>query len=174
MITGLSQWLNGIEFVCNAEDAGDSSSIPGLERSPEEGNGNPLHYSCLGNHMSRENWQTVVHGLPGWLSCKESPCNAGDPGLIPEWGSFPEEGIAYPLQYSWASLVVQTVKNLPALQETWVLIPGLGRSPGGGHGNPLQYSCLENPHGQSLAGYSPRRYKESNITGATNHSTAQY
>ena len=36
------------------------------------------------------------------------------------------------------------------------LIPGLGRSPGGGHVNPLQYSCLENPHGQrSLAGYSP-------------------
>ena len=35
-------------------------------------------------------------------------------------------------------------------------IPGLGKSPGGGHGNPLQYSCLENPHGQkSLAGYSP-------------------
>ena len=35
-------------------------------------------------------------------------------------------------------------------------IPGLGRSPGGGHGNPLQYSCLENPHGQrNLAGYSP-------------------
>ena len=41
-------------------------------------------------------------------------------------------------------------------------IPGLGRSPGGGHGNPLQYSCLENPHGQrSLAGYSPWRRKES-------------
>ena len=36
------------------------------------------------------------------------------------------------------------------------LIPGVGRSPGGGHGNPLQYSCLENPHGQrSLVGYSP-------------------
>ncbi|CAI9175329.1 unnamed protein product [Rangifer tarandus platyrhynchus] len=35
-------------------------------------------------------------------------------------------------------------------------IPGLGRSPGGGHGNPLQYSCLKNPHGQrSLVGYSP-------------------
>ena len=34
-------------------------------------------------------------------------------------------------------------------------IPGLGRSPGGGHGNSLQYACLENPHGQSLAGYSP-------------------
>ena len=39
-------------------------------------------------------------------------------------------------------------------------IPGLGRSPGGGHGNPLQYSCLENPHGQgSLAGYSPWAHK---------------
>ena len=40
------------------------------------------------------------------------------------------------------------------------LIPELGRSPGGGHGNPLQYSCLENPHGQrSLAGYSPGGHK---------------
>ena len=40
--------------------------------------------------------------------------------------------------------------------ETWVSISGLGRSPGGGRGNPLQPSCLENPHGlRSLAGYSP-------------------
>ena len=40
-------------------------------------------------------------------------------------------------------------------------IPGLGRSPGGGHGNPLQYSCLENPHGQrSLVGYSPWDHKD--------------
>ena len=39
-------------------------------------------------------------------------------------------------------------------------IPGLGRSPGGGHGNPTQYSCLENPHGQrSLEGYSPWSHK---------------
>ena len=46
-------------------------------------------------------------------------------------------------------------KNLPAMQGDLGLIPGLGRSPGGGHGNPLQYSCLENPHGQrSLAGCS--------------------
>ena len=41
-------------------------------------------------------------------------------------------------------------------------IPGLGRSPGGGHGNPLQYSCLENPHGQrSLVGHGPQGCKES-------------
>ena len=44
-------------------------------------------------------------------------------------------------------------------------IPGSGRSPGGGHGNPSQYSGLENPHGQrSLTGYSPRGWKESNTT----------
>ena len=44
-------------------------------------------------------------------------------------------------------------------------ILGLGRSPRGGHGNPLQYSCLENPHGQrSLAGYSPQGRKESDTT----------
>ena len=45
------------------------------------------------------------------------------------------------------------------------LIPGLGRSPGGGHGNPRQYSCLENPHGQrSPVGYSPWGHKESDTT----------
>ena len=45
------------------------------------------------------------------------------------------------------------------------LIPGLGRSPGGGYGNPLQYSCLENPHGQrSLVGYSPWGRKELSAT----------
>ena len=45
------------------------------------------------------------------------------------------------------------------------LIPGLGRSSGGGRGNPLQYSCLENPHGQrSLAGYSPWGHKELDTT----------
>ena len=62
-----------------------------------------------------------------------------------------------------SSLVAQMVKNPPALQETWD--GSLQRSPGGGHGNPVQYSCLENPHGQrSLAGYSPWRGKESDMT----------
>ena len=51
---------------------------------------------------------------------KESTCSAGDPGSIPGWGRSAGEGIGYPLQYSWASLVVQLVKNLPAMQETWV------------------------------------------------------
>ena len=44
-------------------------------------------------------------------------------------------------------------------------ISGLGRFPGGGHGNPLHYSCLENPHGQrSLAGYSPWGHKDLDMT----------
>ena len=51
-------------------------------------------------------------------------------------------------------------------------IPGLRRSPGGGHGNPLWYSCLENLHGQrSLAGCSPWGHKESGTTERLSHST---
>ena len=48
-----------------------------------------------------------------------SPCNVGDPGLIPGSGRSPGE-IGYPLQYSWASLVAQLVKNPPAVWEIWV------------------------------------------------------
>ena len=51
---------------------------------------------------------------------KESACNAGDSGSIPGSGRSAGEGIGYPLQYSWASLVAQLVKNPPAMQETWV------------------------------------------------------
>ena len=51
---------------------------------------------------------------------KESACNAGNPGLIPGSGRSIGEGIGYPLQYSWASLVAALVKNLPAMRETWV------------------------------------------------------
>ena len=51
---------------------------------------------------------------------KESTCDAGDPSLIPGSGRSPGEGIGDPLQYSWASLVTQLIKNLPAMWETWV------------------------------------------------------
>ena len=58
-------------------------------------------------------------GFPDSSVGKESTCNAGDPGSIP--GGRPAgEGIGYPLQYSWASLVAQLVKNLPAMQEIGV------------------------------------------------------
>ena len=69
----------------------------------------------------------MQNGSPGFFPDssvdKESPCNAGDPGLIPGLESSAGEGIGYPLQYSWASLVAQLVKNSPGMQETWV--PGL-------------------------------------------------
>ena len=51
---------------------------------------------------------------------RESTCNAGDPSSIPGSGRSAREGIGYPLQYSWASLVAQLIKNPPAMQETWV------------------------------------------------------
>ena len=51
---------------------------------------------------------------------KESACNAGDPGSIPGSGRSAGEGVGYPPLYSWASLVAQMVKNLPALWETWI------------------------------------------------------
>ena len=61
--------------------------------------------------------------------------------------------------------VAQMVKNPSANTGDRGSIPGLGRSPGGGHGNALQYSCLENPHGQrSLVGCSTWGWKESDIT----------
>ena len=59
-------------------------------------------------------------GFPGSSAGKESTCNAGDPSLIPGLGRSPEDVIGYPLQYSWASLVAQMVKNSPAMWETCI------------------------------------------------------
>ena len=95
-------------------------------------------------------WVTHL-GFPDNSVGKESSCNAGDLDLIPGQRRQTGEGIGYPLQYSWASLVAQLVKNQPAMQEESAcnvgdlgLIPGLGRSPGEGKGYPCQYSGLEN------------------------------
>ena len=63
-------------------------------------------------------------GFAGSSVGKESACNAGDSGLIPGLGRSAGEGIGYPLQYSWASLVAQLIKNLPAMWETWVRFLG--------------------------------------------------
>ena len=78
----------------------------------------------------------MLNRVPGGSAGKESACNAGDPGSIPGSGRSAGEGIGYPLQYSWASLVAH-VGDLGS-------IPGLGRFPGEGKGYPLQYSGLEN------------------------------
>ena len=75
----------------------------------------------IGWHISFQIFLDIfLQGFPGSSTGKESMCNAGDPSLIPGFGRSPGEGICYRLQYSWASLVTQLVKNLPAIWETWV------------------------------------------------------
>ena len=122
--------------------------------------------------------------------------------MISGSGRSPGEGIGYPLQYSWDSLVAQLVKNPPAMTENWARslswedhleegkathssilglpcgstgkesicnvgdlssISGLGRSPGEGKGYPLQYSGLENPHGQRSHGVTKSRTRLSDF-----------
>ena len=96
---------------------------------------------------------------------QESTCNVGDPGSIPGMGRSSGEGIGYPLQYSWAFLVAQTVKNLPAMQEAWVQCLGWE--------DPLEEGMAT--HSTILAwripmdrgtwwGYSPRGHREMDTT----------
>ena len=71
-------------------------------------------------YLQGANCQQCVLSFPDGSIGKESACHAGDLGSIPGLRRSPAEGIGYPLQYSWASLVAQTLKNPPATQETWV------------------------------------------------------
>ena len=75
---------------------------------------------CATVHGVAKSWTCLAMGFPGSSAGKESACNAGDPGLIPGLGRATGEGIVYPFQYCWASLLAQLVKNPPAIWETWV------------------------------------------------------
>ena len=78
---------------------------------------------CFKENHTNLSVQGISHsskGFPDSSDGKESTCNAGDPGSSPGSGTPPGEGIGYPLQYSWASLVAQLVKNLPETWETQV------------------------------------------------------
>ena len=79
-------------------------------------------------------------GFPHSSVGKDSACNAGDPSSIPGLGSSPEEGIVYPLQYSWASLVARAGKESADNLGDLSLIPGSESSLGEGIVYPLQYS----------------------------------
>ena len=83
-------------------------------------------------------------GFSGSSADKESASNAGDPGSIPGLGRSPGERNSYLLRYSWASLVAQMGKNLPAMWETRDRSLGWEDPPGEGNSYPFQYSCLEN------------------------------
>ena len=83
-----------------------------------------IHVSSLEKYLSSLlpylNWVVLSLGLLGSSVGKESTCNAGASGSIPGSGRSLGEGIGYPLQYSWASLVAQLVKSLSAMCKTWV------------------------------------------------------
>ena len=83
-------------------------------------------------------------GFPDSSVGKESTCNAGDPGSIPQLGRSAGEGIGYPLLYSWAFLVAYAGKESTCNAGDPGSIPGLGRSSGEGNSYPLQYCGLEN------------------------------
>ena len=101
----------------------------------------------------------AMHCIPLYATC-----NAGDPSSICGSGRSPGKGIGYLLQYSWASLVAQFVKNPSAVRETWVQSLGW-EDPLEKGKNPLQYSCLDNPHEpRSLVDCSPRGRKGSDTT----------
>ena len=89
-------------------------------------------------------------------------CYTGHPSSIPGSGRFFGEGIDYPLQYSWASLVAQLVKTACNAGDLG-LIPGLERSLGGGKGYPFQYSGLKNSMDCIVHGASKSRKPPSNF-----------
>ena len=98
----------------------------------------------------------ILIGFPGSSAGKEYACNAEDLSSFPGLGP-----TAVFLGFPGGSDDKESACNVRDLGS----IPGLERSPGGGHGNPLQYSCLENPHGQRcLVGYSPWGCKELDTT----------
>ena len=112
----------------------------------------------------------MVWGFPGSSSGKKIHLQCRRSQLDSWVGKFPRRRDRLPtpvfLSFSGGSDSKESAHNVGDLGS----IPGLGRFPGGGHGNPLKHSCLETPHGQgSLAQYSPRGPKELNVT---KHSTA--
>ena len=113
----------GPEVKASACSAGDPGSIPEWGKSPGEGNGSPLQYSCLENPMEEGAWWATVHGVA------KSRTRLSNFSYAVSWG------------FPGGSDSKESACNVEDLSS----IPGLRRSPGVGNGNPLQYSCLENP-----------------------------
>ena len=127
------------ESACNV---GDLSSIPGSGRSPGEGNGNPLQYSCLKNPMARG----AIAGYSPWgrkeLDMTEHACKGK--GKVISNSPFEEQFNSLQQNVKCLNQMAQWPENLPASagdSGDMDSIPGLG----GGNGSPLQYSCLGNP-----------------------------
>ena len=92
---------------------------------------------CLSGPLLQNNSWLLLRTNISRLKSESITIITRHPGL----GRSPGERIGYPFQYSWTSLVAQTIKNLLAVWETWIGSPGAGRALGEGNGYPLQYSC---------------------------------
>ena len=121
------------------------------------GHSYPLQYSCLENLMDRGIWSIVSHRVGhNWsnLACVQMKLHIISEEILNN-SPHPTINVLFKVDNSAdpnplinglsPSLVAQMVKHLPAITGDLGLIPGLGRSPGEGNGNPLQHSCLENP-----------------------------
>ena len=139
----------GKESTCNAEDP---SSIPGSGRSLGEGIGYSLQLEKeMATHSSILTWVTP------WTE---------EPGGLQSMGSQSRTGLKWQSSHTCTHALTPMFMGLPGGSDSkeptdnagdLSSIPGLGRSSGGDHGNPLRYFCVENPHGQrSLVGYNPR------------------
>ena len=139
----------------NELEFGEGLIPVGLEK-PEEGG--LFSFAYLKKHTLLPTKMIGV-GFPDSSVGRESVCNAGDPGSIPRLGRSTGKGLGYPPQYSWASLWAQLVKNLPAMQETWVY-PWVGKIPGEGKGTYSSILAWRIP----WIIYSPWDHKESDTT----------
>ena len=120
---------SGKEPACQCRRCKRCRFDPWVGKIPWGGNGNPLQYSCLENPVGRGAWQAIVHRVAKSRTQLKR--------LNTE---------THTQAFSGSSAGKESACNAGDPSS----IPGSGRSPGGRHGNPLQYSCLENPHGQRL------------------------
>ena len=126
-------FADGSDGKASVYNVGDLGLIPWWGRSPGEGNGNPLQYSCLENPMDGGAWCATVHGVTKSRT------------LLSNFTS-------------WASQVALAVKKLTCQcrrNKRYRFNPSVRNIPIGEHGSPLQYSCLENPIDRGAWCYSP-------------------
>ena len=129
LICGFHDGSDGKWFTCHA---GDLGSVPGSGRSPGEGSGNPLHYSCMGNPVGWRAWWAIVHGVtkswarqseealadfPGSPAVKNPSSSVGDTGSIPGWELRSHKPQATKPMHSGVRAAVK--EDLCAATKTW-------------------------------------------------------